>query len=230
MKGLITYTVYALACPKTKNVKYIGYTKHPLHVRLKGHYNDLRRGVKTYKTHWLATLTEPALIFPIEEGIPTIELTIEKEIKWISSYTNLTNSTTGGEISKAYRPEVRKKMSEIQKSKGWFGQKNPMYGKERKDLSKRNKNKVWSNEVIEMKSSKMTSKYNTPDYKALFIETQKTRKQVSQFTMSGELVKTFPSTSAVKKDGFGSKEVQRCCIGKHSQHKGFKWAYHETDV
>lgn len=224
------YTVYALLDPLTKNVRYIGYTKVKLSARLTQHYCDVRRKVVSHKAHWLKSLKKRALIVAIEEGLPTLSEATERERFWIAQYSNLTNSTTGGEISKSVKAEVREKLSKSHKLlTSMNGYVNPMKGVLRPDLSQRNKSKVWSDNDRQLASNRQREKYSTEKYKELFVLSQKNRKPVCQMDAEGNVIKTYPSTAAVKKDGFGSKEVQYCCIGKHSQHKGYIWKY-ETNL
>lgn len=50
-------------------------------------------------------------------------------------------------------------------------------------------------------------------------------KPVACFTMDNELVKTYPSIADVVKDGFDRCNVSKCCNGKYSSSKGFKWKF-----
>ena len=51
-------------------------------------------------------------------------------------------------------------------------------------------------------------------------------KPVAQYTMGGTLVSTYDSaTDAERKTGISRGGIQRCCIGKYSQAKGFIWRY-----
>lgn len=223
----ITYTVYALVCPTSGNVRYVGYTKKKLSNRLYYHYNDAKKGIKSHKTNWLNSLPAPALIIPIEEGIPTVEQAVQSEIKWISSYSNLTNSTSGGETSKTYRLDVRKKMSEARIGK-MTGKDNPAWGLKRADLTKRNieNNPAKLPGVAERIGKVLKEKYSTQEYKDKFVTTQLTRKIVLQLSMNGELIKEWPSINRARVlGGFGQKEIINCCKGRCKQHKGFIWQY-----
>jgi hypothetical protein len=53
-------------------------------------------------------------------------------------------------------------------------------------------------------------------------------KPVAQYTTDGTLVATYESaTDAERKTGISRGGIQRCCIGKYSQAKGFIWRYIE---
>ena len=49
--------------------------------------------------------------------------------------------------------------------------------------------------------------------------------KVYQYTLDGELVAIYPSTRECGRQGFQQSNVQRCCIGEHKQHKGYRWSY-----
>lgn len=51
-------------------------------------------------------------------------------------------------------------------------------------------------------------------------------KPVAQYTISGTLVATYESaTDAERKTGISRGGIQRCCIGRYLQAKGFIWKY-----
>lgn len=51
-------------------------------------------------------------------------------------------------------------------------------------------------------------------------------KPVAQYTMNGTLVSTYDSaTDAERKTGISRGGIQRCCIGRYLQAKGFIWKY-----
>ena len=51
-------------------------------------------------------------------------------------------------------------------------------------------------------------------------------KPVAQYTLSGDLVNTYASaTDAERKTGISRCGIQRCCIGKYLQAKGYIWKY-----
>lgn len=50
-------------------------------------------------------------------------------------------------------------------------------------------------------------------------------KTVLQISKTGELIKEWPSTSEVGRNGFSRSAVVRCCNGKRNHHKGYIWKY-----
>ena len=51
-------------------------------------------------------------------------------------------------------------------------------------------------------------------------------KPVAQYTMNGTFIARYESTTdAERKTGISRGGIQRCCVGKYSQAKGFVWKY-----
>lgn len=57
----------------------------------------------------------------------------------------------------------------------------------------------------------------------------KNKKHVIQLTLNGDFVKEFESTEAVIEEipSADNSTISKCCKGKRSSHKGFKWLYKE---
>jgi hypothetical protein len=53
----------------------------------------------------------------------------------------------------------------------------------------------------------------------------KTSKRVLQLTLTGDLIREWPSTQECGRNGFYSSAVCNCCNGKQKSHKGFYWMY-----
>ena len=50
-------------------------------------------------------------------------------------------------------------------------------------------------------------------------------KRVLQLSLSGELIREWPSVSECERNGFNKGAVSRCCNGKQKTHKGFRFQY-----
>ena len=51
-------------------------------------------------------------------------------------------------------------------------------------------------------------------------------KPVAQYTMNGTFITRYESaTDAERKTGISRGGIQRCCVGRYSQAKGFIWRY-----
>ena len=53
----------------------------------------------------------------------------------------------------------------------------------------------------------------------------KCSKRVLQLSLSGELIKEWPSTAECGRNGFIQNAVSLCCLGKHKTHKGFRFMF-----
>ncbi len=54
---------------------------------------------------------------------------------------------------------------------------------------------------------------------------QKYGKIIYQYTLDGIFEKIYSSLHQAERDGFGRKEIKKCCLGILSQHKGHKWGF-----
>ena len=52
-------------------------------------------------------------------------------------------------------------------------------------------------------------------------------KRVLQLSLSGELIREWPSTMECRRNGFNQGAVAACCRGERKSHKGFRWEYEE---
>ena len=50
-------------------------------------------------------------------------------------------------------------------------------------------------------------------------------KRVLQLSLSGELIREWPSTRECERNGFYSSNVAACCRGERKSHKGFLWMF-----
>ena len=55
----------------------------------------------------------------------------------------------------------------------------------------------------------------------------KKSKKVLQLSLSGELIREWPSVSECGRNGFDKGAVSRCCRGEQKTHKGFRFMYEE---
>lgn len=99
--------------------RYIGYTSKTLEERLLGHIRDCKyKKNNSHKVNWIRKVLDSSHeieIFLITE-VETLDEILTLERNHIEPiFEELTNSTTGGEVSKTVSPEVRKKLSNISK-------------------------------------------------------------------------------------------------------------------
>ena len=50
-------------------------------------------------------------------------------------------------------------------------------------------------------------------------------KPVLQLSLSGELIREWPSAKEAERNGFNQCNICQCCNGKQKTHKGFRWMY-----
>ena len=55
----------------------------------------------------------------------------------------------------------------------------------------------------------------------------KCSKKVLQLTLTGELIREWPSTNECERNGFNHGAVAACCRGEKPQYKGFRWMYYD---
>jgi hypothetical protein len=111
--------IYALACPETNEVRYVGKSTNP-RFRLRsgsGHIGEAKRGDDTHRGRWIRSLLarglEPRLIILEEVVCDEWE---EAERRWIAHYRGLcgdqlTNHTDGGDGARGHDEATRRKMS-----------------------------------------------------------------------------------------------------------------------
>lgn len=132
--------IYALKCPNTNEIRYIGKTVQKLNARLNGHLS-LKPNDNTYRANWIKSLkgnNKKPLITLIEE-CTNIDWE-EREKYWIAEYSktcNLVNCAKGGQGRNEGKLSTKEKMSEILKEK-W---KDPEYKNKMRNMSK----KLWEN-------------------------------------------------------------------------------------
>ena len=98
---MINGKIYVLIDPTNNQIRYVGQTICLIKTRFSQHISEAKKHTKTKKCAWIKGL--------INEGLlPLINVVYEtsskqeldnKEIELISKYDNLTNSTSGGEVT-----------------------------------------------------------------------------------------------------------------------------------
>ena len=79
---------------------------------------------------------------------------------------------------------------------------------------------------LEWCSNEYNSNYGTRNRRISSTNTNgKLSKPVLQFTLSGELIREFPSMAECTRNGFNQSAVCLCCQGKRKSAYGFKWCY-----
>lgn len=80
--------------------------------------------------------------------------------------------------------------------------------------------------TIEWATYEENNNYETRTERAAKTNTNgKKSKRVLQLSLSGELIREWPSAMECERNGFYSSHVTECCNGKIPQYKGFRWEY-----
>lgn len=85
--------------------------------------------------------------------------------------------------------------------------------------------------TIEWVTPKENSNYGTCIQRRAKNQTNRNKsKKVLQFSLSGEFIREWPSTSECGRNGFNYGHVCSCCNGKLKTHKGYIWKYKKEVV
>ena len=80
--------------------------------------------------------------------------------------------------------------------------------------------------TIEWVTSKENSNYGTRNERIAKANTNGIRsKPVLQLSLSGDLIREWPSVGECGRNGFNKGAVAACCRGEKPQYKGFRWEY-----
>ena len=80
--------------------------------------------------------------------------------------------------------------------------------------------------TIEWVTAKENSNYATRNERSAKARTNgKCSKKVLQLSLSGELIREWPSVAECGRNGFTQQSVAACCNGKLKSHKGFRFEY-----
>ena len=80
--------------------------------------------------------------------------------------------------------------------------------------------------TIEWVTPKENSNYATRNERMAKTKTNgKRSKRVLQLSLSGDLIREWPSTAECGRNGFSQSAVWLCCHGKQKTHKGFLWMF-----
>ena len=83
--------------------------------------------------------------------------------------------------------------------------------------------------TIEWVTYKENNDYGTHNERVAKANTNgKKSKPVLQLSLSGELIREWPSTAECGRNGFNRGHVAECCLGKRKTYKGYIWKYKET--
>ena len=149
-------------------------------------------------------------------------------------------------ISEAHKnisDDVHRKMSESRKKLYSSGMKHPMLGKQHSEESKKKMSESHKGKPSHRKGEQLSeetkkkiseaNKGKTPPNKGKPMSEEekkklrngKRSKKVLQLSLTGELIREYPSTHECERNGFNRSSVAACCKGKLKSAYGFKWCY-----
>ena len=114
--------------------------------------------------------------------------------------------------------ETRRKISENHCD--CSGEKGPFYGKHHSEESKRKMSLAKKGKPAHNKGVPMSEEQK----KKLSLAKSK---RVIQLSLTGVLIREWPSTKECGRNGFSQGNVAACCRGEKKSHKGFRWMYYD---
>jgi len=218
-----TTFIYALKDPISFEIRYVGKSNNPKS-RFNKHIGEARRNPNNHRLCWIKGLLDNNLK-PILEILEEIEFNKwqEREIFYISTLPNLTNTLPGGEYSpmseqrhidkmketKRLNPQIftektKKLLSEIRKNE-W----NTGIRKGGKPCSQSRKDKM----IIK---SKLMHQNRTPEQQALITEKIKLGKSkiLYQYSKDLQLIKIWPSRKEARKNSYNEVRVNEAIKNK----------------
>lgn len=215
MNGII----YGLACPLTNEIHYVGQTIVCPTIRYNQHISSslVEKATYTHKERWIRKLDKdnlrPSCII-LEENLPLDTLNYA-ECFWMERFSNLTNSTSGGQDRYILSDDVINRLSESRK-----GHLNPNYGKSF-TMSEEHKNKI-SQSMLNSKKFKDSRK--CPKFKQGIRERQG-RRWVVMDQNGSTVLETFSASEIAEYFGYTKGNIlaarrNKRQIGKKSGTKG----------
>lgn len=230
-----TYKIYGLASPSDNIIRYIGYTKRPLHKRLKGHLTE--KGI-TKKINWIKFLLKKGqkpIIVLLESDVFRDEV-CSKEINYIKLFKScgakLVNGTGGGDGNVNITPETRLKISAsgIGRVPWNKGKPYPMSEETKRKIALSNigKHSKKGFKVSEETKNKLRQFHKgkifrkrpmTPEE----IEKMKLQKSIPvlQFDLNGNFIKEWKSQIDVRREL--NLFINNACKGRRKTTGGFIW-------
>lgn len=236
----ISVKIYALVCPNSGNIRYIGITKRSLKVRLSEHMKE--RHVNK-RCSWIRSLKNNNLkpeIILLDEVSSDYDFWEQHYISLFSSFGfNLVNGTLGGMYKANLTQEVKNKLSESKKKYKFT----PEHLANMREAAKQRRGTKLTSEHIEKVAQKLRGRKHTNETKlkisvaqlgrkftneekATCRKSSKSKKPILQIDMNGKVVRQWVSLrQAQVEGGFHRGHIKSCIIGEYNHHGGYKWMY-----
>lgn len=224
--------IYALKDPISFKIRYVGKSNNPKS-RYNKHIGEARRNPNNHRLCWIKGLLDSNLkpILEILEEI-AFDKWQEREIFYISTLPNLTNTLPGGEYSPMSDQRHIDKMKETKRL-------NPQIcSSETKKLLSESTAKAWAKGLIKVGpcsqsrkdvmviKSKLMHQNRTPEQKALIAEKIKLGKSkiLYQYSEDLKLIKTWPSRKEAHRNSYNEVKVNEA-IKNNLIYKNSIWSF-----
>lgn len=84
-----------------------------------------------------------------------------------------------------------------------------------------------TNSINNLRLSSKKNNQNNPETIIQLSISRKDKKRIMQYSTDGNLIKQWDSLHEAERNGFGRKEIIKCCNGDYKQHKGYIWKYED---
>ena len=218
MKKPSNNLIYALIDIRTEEVRYVGRSCSGLH-RPKSHLYNCNLNDNSYKTRWIKK-NLPHITIKILEEVEDKRLLDEKEIYWISQFSNLTNSQKGGNTG----PSIYK-----------YDKKIYQISSDCKTIIEYDSIEKINNQVYNLASIRRCLSGTRTKYKNHYWTTNKDSFDFSKpcknkpfigLNAEGEIVHKFNNLMEVKNLGLNSGNIHQCLNNKRKSAHSCTWRYY----
>lgn len=224
--------VYALRCPDSKIIKYIGKADNPKR-RYNSHMCDKNRSPKS---SWIKSLKtqnkKPELVIL---GVYDKSIVYNMEIFWINyfkNFNNLKNLTSGGEgVSKPQSDETRKhiskKLTGVKKSKSHCENISKAMKGHINNPTALNLKAYWTEQSTNGYWEGKTRPPTSAETRKKIKENMKpNKKPILQLSLDGIFIKEWESIALAERElNVCSGKISMVCNGKRNMAFGFKWKF-----
>ncbi len=230
----MSWSIYTLSDPITKEIRYIGVTRNSLNKRLSGHIKDAQR-YDYHNSRWIRSLLKNNLK-PLIEQLDECDVYNWNDVEtyWIAQFKcwgfNLTNSkdlSTGistysdETIKKLRAAQLGRKLSEETKEKIRINTRISLIGKNRK-LSEETKEKLRIANIGKRALEKTKEKMSIAHKNRIL-------RKIDQYSLGGIFIKRWNSIKEAEQH-LNIKCISRSCRNINNQSGGFMWKYVISEI
>lgn len=217
MKRPSKYLIYALIDSRSKEIRYVGRSSSGL-VRPKSHMYPCNLKDDSYKTRWIKKNLGHIEIKILEE-MDCSKLLDEREIYWISQFTNLVNTQAGGKTG----PAIYKYDSVIYQVSSDF--KTVKKYSNIKEIDANKFSLAGIRRCLNGTRVKYKNYYWTLDISNLNRDAPTRNRPFIGTSIEGKLMYKFNNLSEAKAAGFNAGNIHSCLSGRRKTSNKFTWRY-----